>query len=746
MKNTISSLLLFLIVISGYSQEVISPLPFNSFLYYKHYQANQEYQYSSRHEEDENLVEKFDTINLPFIDDFSTYRLKRFDFTLARCFDEQFGIVDSCHILQSKPTTETDFVSKTTWIVFYDTVMDIRDSIANKPYLVEFRRDTNDCENVDTTILFWLPTFQYSSFDTNTGLPTDSVLITADTTLKLRFDTIHYVYPDTLSLWADNHAWVNSSYPVDPPSIGVATLDGLNATGGPHSTAILAYGVADVLTSKPIALDTITSLDSVYLSFFYQPQGFGDLPQSIDSLVVEFKASGGKWEHQWSVPGDTIHGFKQVVLPVLAQRYLHGSFQFRFKNYATLSGNNDHWNVDYVRLDKNRNPSDTSFNDLAFSNLSNDLLNDYTAMPWKQFKAGNREELDTSVMFTLNNHFSLLSSVDYQTHLVKLPVDTINSTQTQNIQVASFGSEARNIEDLIISIPNYNGDSVVIRTIFYHDGIDNISSNNLVFSDQKFFNYYAYDDGSAEKAYGLFGSGSQFAMEFRLNIPDTLRAVQVHFANMNFDATLETFSIRIWDRINKNNVFNNPDSLDKIKYSQHFEKPQYVDSVNGFFTYVLDTPQALSGRFYLGWLKSSDDIMNFGLDLHNDASEHSFYFAGGQWNASQVPGAVMIRPLLGHKLPDWITGGKGILYDYTGNPTNEPSCYPNPANEIAYVQDLGDDISYFRVYDNSGKLVSMGIDKRFINTGNLLSGIYHVHFYTQNGSLASASKLVVIHP
>src|SRR5690606_4842121 len=76
------------------------------------------------------------------------------------------------------------------------------------------------------------------------------------------------------NLWQDIQVYVNSNYPINPPSYGVATFDGLDSTGYPYDfSSSTSWGIADSLTSHPIDLTTIN--DSVYLSFQYQPQGNG---------------------------------------------------------------------------------------------------------------------------------------------------------------------------------------------------------------------------------------------------------------------------------------------------------------------------------------------------------------------------------------------------------------------------------------------------------------------------------------
>ena len=72
------------------------------------------------------------------------------------------------------------------------------------------------------------------------------------------FDDFSYDsdYPSN-NLWIDSNAFVNRNFPVNAPTIGVVTLDGLNKYGLAYGNTAYQYGPADSLTSKPIKLDTL---------------------------------------------------------------------------------------------------------------------------------------------------------------------------------------------------------------------------------------------------------------------------------------------------------------------------------------------------------------------------------------------------------------------------------------------------------------------------------------------------------
>ena len=102
-------------------------------------------------------------------------------------------------------------------------------------------------------------------------------------------------YPDSTK-WTDNNVLMNAGFPVCPPNRKGATFDVLDADGKVYSYAISNAFIAEYLTSVRIRLDSImepepralTPADSVYLSFYYQPQGNGNAPEEQDSLVLQF--------------------------------------------------------------------------------------------------------------------------------------------------------------------------------------------------------------------------------------------------------------------------------------------------------------------------------------------------------------------------------------------------------------------------------------------------------------------------
>lgn len=107
------------------------------------------------------------------------------------------------------------------------------------------------------------------------------------------------IFPNQ-DLWDGYSVFVNRDFPYMSTNLGAATLDAIDSTGRVYEDATWLPFKADQLRSNYIRLDSIfdplrklSPADSIYLSFFYQPQGVGNSPQDHDSLVLEFSRYTG---------------------------------------------------------------------------------------------------------------------------------------------------------------------------------------------------------------------------------------------------------------------------------------------------------------------------------------------------------------------------------------------------------------------------------------------------------------------
>jgi hypothetical protein len=523
--------------------------------------------------------------------------------------------------------------------------------------------------------------------------------------------------PDA-TLWVGfNQTFVNRTGPINPPTLGVVTFDGLNAFGMPYDSTNFSTNSksADTLLSQPIDLSSYTAADSVYFSFFYQPEGNCDQPNTGDSLVLEFKNNFGLWIRKWGIDGLPLQNFKQVLIPITDISYLNSSFQFRMRNKASITGNNDHWHVDYIKIDQSRNINDTLLNDIAIQKPSNGLFKEYFRMPWNQFAAsGNTALAATHKSYARNNY-----NVPKNSNYFYKSKEVFSNTNFITPALASF-----NFDALANDSSQYNSFDVstitslsngLIKTTYTTrlDGSpDVLSANDSIVEYTDFPKYFCYDDLSAEKAFGVLGNGAKVAIKYTLATDDSVQAIQVHFAHIDADQSNKLFSIIIWKSI----------FPEQIAYEQVFLKPNYIDSINGFATYILDSGVAVQDSFYVGWQQSQQDILNMGFDVNRDSHDKLFYNLGTTWIPSQLNGSLMYHPFMGKRedVPTKVT--------YQTIPFNKISVYPNPVTNILYINNATLFTSY-NIYNMIGTHFLNGMLTSSINVQSLPAGIYFLKIH-----------------
>ena len=579
------------------------------------------------------------------------------------------------------------------------------------------------------------------------------------------------------SLWANKYVYINSYYAYMPPSIGVATFDELNDSGKIYSNAITTGFIADSLTSNPIRLDSVFGSspsaikigDSLYFSFFYQPQGIGDTvftgnPQTNDSLVLEFYSPDSmKWKHVWADTGSTLHQFysrysvwfKQVMIPITDSiDYFHPGFRFRFYNWASIANTNTAdwpngtgsiWNLDYVYLNKGRTKVDTVYSDIAFVYNAPSMLMNYYAMPWSQYKVDTTAEMKDSLNMTIRNLDTTTYNSSYK-YSVQENGDTLykyngGSANINSLSIQTYKPHARPPVNFHFPV-NSNDSAEFLITHVIKEGIlgDNLRSNDTTIFDQKFYDYYAYDNGVPEAGYLLssddYAPYGYLAYQFKMNHPDTLRAIEMFFPQA-LNLGPQFFNIAVW-----NDASGYPgDTLYEIQNVQ----PIYVDSLNEYVRYRIDNRIVLlSGTFYVGWEQPNDEDITVGFDLTNNEDSRIFYNVGSGWSNSILPGALMIRPVFGKVLPPVADINEKHLSP------NEIKVYPNPSSGDNIFIDVpalkGQDISQYSIhlFDLIGNEVYSSPYKNNINISGLQNGMYLLCVYSNDNSKKYFTKLTVV--
>lgn len=708
----------------NFSQEVISDLWLNPNLV----QTQTKNSLPSYKSYNHSFYFLIDTLSLPFIDDFSTDRSKSYFADLSNSVGDTIYYsysVDGAFDVDSLP-----YMLDTTYTYFYNSATDTIDSTLNASIQVIFYNNEIDPFFPNDTITVW-PIYWTYTVDT-LGNITDSVLISPDSTIYLGVDTLTMITDDN-SLWLDSYVFINTDFPLNPVTVGVATLDGLNDHGQPYNfDDPYSYGVADYFTSKPIDLN-YQVLDSVYLSFFYEPQGYGNYPEEEDSLVLEFFSPVDReWHHVWAIEGSDSVVFQQVMIPISDSAYLHNGFQFRFKNYATLSGALDHWHIDYIRLDSARTLFDTAFTDVAFVEKAPSMLTTYEAMPWKHFLVDSSMKDTTYVLAA--NYTTVIKNTNYSFQIFEDASILFNYPgYSNNFDPHTTFNFFGVVDTFVFYSGNEDSASFEIRHVLKTDNNDLIKQNDTVRHEQKFYNYYAYDDGTAEVAYGLNTQYAQLAYQFTNKLEDTLRGVQMYFAPVIFDVSEKEFMLTIWG--------DNNGAPGTILYQQKEEyTPIYNEFRNSFYAYLLDTILVLKpGTFYVGWEQLSEDMLNIGFDRNNDEHKKMFYNVVGSWNQSVQAGALMMRPLFGDTVT--VTSVKEVAqpeWDYTF------TIYPNPSTDFIHISPLSKIDYSVQLYDVSGKLLDKYTNSpHYISTSSLQQGMYFLQFVDKYSQKIYSEKLII---
>src|SRR5690606_12525630 len=128
--------------------------------------------------------------------------------------------------------------------------------------------------------------------------------------------------------WESTGVAVSNTMGIDPPSLGSAYLDGVDQGGNPYATSMLENGEGDQLMSMVFDLSSLIVDDSVYLSFFWQAGGKGEMPDVNDKLELSFLDASGAWVTVWETfGGDLETGLFVQELIALDPAFLHENFR-----------------------------------------------------------------------------------------------------------------------------------------------------------------------------------------------------------------------------------------------------------------------------------------------------------------------------------------------------------------------------------------------------------------------------------
>ena len=567
-------------------------------------------------------------------------------------------------------------------------------------------------------------------------------------------------FPDATK-WVPGNVIANSSFPYKPVNYRAATLDVIDRTGKVYSRGSSNPFIADSLLSVKIRLDSLDgealkTTDSLYLSFYYQPGGFGDSPERDDSLVLMF-GYDGQWRHMWSTAGEDFQAFvdslnypdtikkcyfKKVMIPITESCFLVDDFQILFYNYGTLPttmypndrSNMDQWNIDFVYLDKGRSINNDTYPLVSLTGTAQTFLSRYQSMPYKHFKDNPIDEIE-------NVYDIMISDMDDEAHDVRYTCKVEdnnsnwsyeynkNSLTINKYQDVGIVTNTINMDDFIYPY-NLSVDTTSFRISQYVEVVDKRSGEvrgDSIISTQGFYNYFAYDDGTPEQGYGLVPGDTYMAAKFDITQLDTVSGVQLLFNRTLNDANFNFFDILVWR--------DNNGKPGEVIYTLANQRPIWDDElIYKFSYYTFKDVVKVNSTFYVGIRQQYSKSINIGFDSSKDNRQNCYYNAGDGWKNTSFPGSLMIRPIM---------GSKPYFVNVEENQEVSVRLYPNPACNVIHIDGIdNEDANCIVIVDLTGRVVKQYQFNNDIDVSDLQNGMYMLCVINKDGSSATTKLLI----
>lgn len=513
------------------------------------------------------------------------------------------------------------------------------------------------------------------------------------------------------TLWVSRQTvWVNQGRGINPPSIFTATFDGIDSTGKPYDlNDVLAKGFADKLVSRPIALDVLpaSQQDSLFISFFYQVTGKGEAPDLDDNFSLWFKDANGTWEKMYEIKNSialdpTIFYYAIVKVD---KKFHHGNFQFKFQNFARLSGPYDTWNLDYVYLNDQRWAGNSSFPDRTQVQPITSIFERYRAIPMKHYRdTANFITIPPTAYFTNLYDGQPNQPSDYSTYATVISKKAGVETRTDfNIELNTVMDdvplnsvlETTFASSVPVSSIDLDADSVYINFKVGFDSGDtnpvaetprfilvDFLKNDTTHAEFLLHKHYAYDDGTAEYGAGLNRPGSLLAYGFPMftKEPDTLVAADIYFPEFG-DNSSQTVILKVWSSTNNG-----------VPLSELYRQTLTVQrtAYNTFTRYNFSEPIGVRNKFFIGWEQTETVVVPVGLDKSTDSGADIYSNISGTWEQNiTVQGSLMIHPIFGKGVASVINGAEDIAQNIYPNPTQNEFYIPSKAESISICNVLG---------------------------------------------------------
>ena len=176
--------------------------------------------------------------------------------------------------------------------------------------------------------------------------------------------------------------------------------------------------------------------------------------------------------------------------------------------------------------------------------------------------------------------------------------------------------------------------------------------------------------------------------------------------------------------------------------------PVYTNTINGFTTIRFDSAVVVPKRFYVGWEQVGQFVLNVGLDENYAIGNkfvpnlNMFYKTDGFWLPTEIPGALMIRPLLGQ----FVDVPTNINENLKAMEAIQFNLFPNPTKNILNIETNCKNNCQVILFDLMGKQVlqtAIQNEMNSIQLPELKTGIYLVQILDETTGNKIIKKLII---
>jgi hypothetical protein len=256
----------------------------------------------------------------------------------------------------------------------------------------------------------------------------------------------------------------------------------------------------------------------------------------------------------------------------------------------------------------------------------------------------------------------------------------------------------------------------LIQHIFREGGSgDKNPKNDTANYLQKFYNYFAYDDGTPEAGYIITSSvaakQTSMGLGFTLNKPDTLRAIDIYVNHTMNDVSSFDFTLTVWADNN---------GMPERELYTSLVHQEFSNQLYGFQRFYIDNPFVVSGTIYIGYQTTGGKFLNVGFDQNNNSSQYVAYRTNGGWSSSFIFGTPMLRLVLGKEFDRTAISQKETT-------TLEVKIYPNPAKDKLFIElspELQQENIVTSIYSITGQKIYENVYTPEISLSNYVPGFY----------------------